>query len=191
MARPRQFDEEIALTNALDVFRQQGYQGASMSDLTKAMKLSKSSLYETFGSKHDLFIKALKRFHKANAIYNFVDVDSNVDASAKVKRIYELSVASVGSGHGGCIYARCSLEFSNKDELVFKQVAKGVGRLETMFYSIIETGKLNGDVSSTADSTVLSKTFVATFYGLQVMANAGADVSHINSVILHSIGDLK
>lgn len=191
MARPRKFDDEVVLSNALTIFRKQGYQGTSISDLTKAMKLSRSSFYETFGSKHDLFIKTLKRFDKSNAIYNFVNVDSKTPASAKVKKIFELAVASVGSGHGGCMYARCSLEFSNKNEQVYKQVSKGVGELEKMFNSIIGTGKLHGDVSSAVDSAVMSSALVATFYGLQVMVNAGMGAVHIEYAISHAIRELK
>ncbi|WP_435205486.1 TetR/AcrR family transcriptional regulator [Micromonospora sp. bgisy143] len=60
--RPRGFDVDEALERALEVFWRQGYEGASMSDLTAAMGINKPSLYAAFGSKEELFRKAVARY---------------------------------------------------------------------------------------------------------------------------------
>ncbi|WP_433536131.1 TetR/AcrR family transcriptional regulator [Micromonospora sp. CA-249363] len=60
--RPRGFDADEALERALEVFWRQGYEGASMSDLTAAMGINKPSLYAAFGSKEELFRKAVARY---------------------------------------------------------------------------------------------------------------------------------
>ena len=59
MGRPKEFDVEEALSSAMNVFWSQGFKAASLSDLTTSMKISKSSFYETFGSKHDLFLSTI------------------------------------------------------------------------------------------------------------------------------------
>jgi AcrR family transcriptional regulator len=59
MGRPKEFDVEEALSSAMNVFWSQGFKAASLSDLTTSMEISKSSFYETFGSKHDLFYRRL------------------------------------------------------------------------------------------------------------------------------------
>ena len=64
MARPREFDVDDALDRAMNVFWAKGYEATSMSDLMAAMDLSKSSLYDTFGSKHELFLSALQRYKR-------------------------------------------------------------------------------------------------------------------------------
>ena len=60
--RPRAFDAEAALDRALQVFWRQGYEGTSLSDLTKATGLNRPSLYAAFGNKEALFRKALDRY---------------------------------------------------------------------------------------------------------------------------------
>src|SRR5271168_2864111 len=60
--RPRGFDPEQALGRALRVFWKQGYEGASLTELTKAMGINRPSLYAAFGNKHDLFRQALDRY---------------------------------------------------------------------------------------------------------------------------------
>src|SRR3954471_4851524 len=60
--RPREFDADEALDKALDVFRQKGFEGASLPDLTRAMGINRPSLYAAFGNKEELFRKALDRY---------------------------------------------------------------------------------------------------------------------------------
>ena len=64
MGRPREFDEEDVVDQAMEVFWRQGYEATSLEDLTERTGLSKSSLYQTFGSKRGLFDAALDRYHE-------------------------------------------------------------------------------------------------------------------------------
>lgn len=61
----KQFDTEVALTQAMEVFRAHGYEAASLSELLKRMGIGKKSLYDTFGNKESLFLKALEHYAQA------------------------------------------------------------------------------------------------------------------------------
>ncbi len=63
MGRPRRFREEDALDAAMRVFWQKGYEGTSLDDLTKAMKINRSSLYSTFGDKEALFRRVMEQYN--------------------------------------------------------------------------------------------------------------------------------
>ncbi|WP_405623730.1 TetR/AcrR family transcriptional regulator [Streptomyces sp. NBC_00076] len=67
--RPRAFDPGAALDRALEVFWRQGYEGASLSDLTTAMDINRPSLYATFGNKEQLFRKVLDRYFTSPGAY--------------------------------------------------------------------------------------------------------------------------
>ncbi len=60
MSRPKEFKKSDVLLKAMKIFWDKGYEGTSISDLTEKMNISRSSLYETFGDKHELFIEALE-----------------------------------------------------------------------------------------------------------------------------------
>jgi AcrR family transcriptional regulator len=67
--RPRAFDVDSALDRAVEVFWRHGYEGASLSDLTDAMGINRPSLYAAFGSKEDLFRKAVARYADVDLAY--------------------------------------------------------------------------------------------------------------------------
>src|SRR5207237_3295974 len=69
VGRPRAFDVDEALDQALRVFWRKGYEGASLPDLTKAMGINRPSLYAAFGNKESLFRKALERYVEGPAAY--------------------------------------------------------------------------------------------------------------------------
>ena len=67
MARHKEFDLDTALTAAIHVFSQHGYEGTSTDDLLMAMKISRQSMYDTFGDKRRLYLEALERYN-ANSV---------------------------------------------------------------------------------------------------------------------------
>src|SRR5204863_9522155 len=67
--RPHTFDIDEALDRALEVFCQKGYEGTSLSELTRAMGINRPSLYATFGNKEALFRKVLDRYVEKPAAY--------------------------------------------------------------------------------------------------------------------------
>ncbi|MFJ4832848.1 TetR/AcrR family transcriptional regulator [Streptomyces sp. NPDC088747] len=69
IGRPRGFDAEEALEQAMRVFWEQGYEGASLADLTSAMGITRTSMYAAFGNKEELFRKALERYTRVPASY--------------------------------------------------------------------------------------------------------------------------
>jgi AcrR family transcriptional regulator len=69
IGRPRSFDTAEALEHAMRVFWGQGYEGASLTDLTHAMGITRTSMYAAIGNKEDLFRKALERYTEGPASY--------------------------------------------------------------------------------------------------------------------------
>lgn len=61
MARPRAFDETSAIRSAGELFARHGYEGTSIDDLVRHLGMHRGSIYRAFGSKHELFLLALRR----------------------------------------------------------------------------------------------------------------------------------
>lgn len=67
--RPRGFDADTALDRAVEVFWRQGYEGASLSDLTEAMGINRPSMYAAYGNKEELFRRAVARYAEIDMAY--------------------------------------------------------------------------------------------------------------------------
>src|SRR5205807_10090861 len=62
MARPKEFDTDVALDEAMELFWSKGYEATSMSDLVEHLGLARQSVYDTFGDKHAIYMAALRRY---------------------------------------------------------------------------------------------------------------------------------
>lgn len=191
MSRPKEFNEHAAIDKAMTLFRLQGYKGTSLQDLTKVMGISKSSFYDSFGSKRELYLSCLSRFHDTKAIYNYVDPKQNRAAKTVIKDIYLTVIDSVISGNGGCMFAGSAMEFSNSDANVTATIANGISHLEKMFQRLLKQGKKDGEFANNLNVKNASKNLISTFYGLQIMARTGADRQTLLSIITETLKALK
>ncbi|MBL4743762.1 MAG: TetR/AcrR family transcriptional regulator [Cycloclasticus sp.] len=190
MARTREFDEQKALKKAMTLFRRQGYKATSLAALLKTMGLSRSSFYETFGSKRELFLSTLELFGKTGAIYNFVDSNSAEPAKLMFAQIFARVVASAIEGQGGCMFGNCAIEFATSDKEVSDQISQGLSELESLFIALIEAGQAKGDVAKDKDVKAIAAHLMATFYGIQTMAKAGVELSTLKPVIAQTLRQL-
>src|ERR1700735_190753 len=108
--RPRCFDIDRALDRALLVFWRKGYEGASLSDLTKAVGVNRPSLYAAFGDKEALFRKALDRYLKGPAAYT-QEALREPTARAVVERLLlgAADLNTAGRNPGGCLMVQGAL----------------------------------------------------------------------------------
>src|SRR5437667_3316473 len=101
--RPREFDREAALEQAIDVFWRHGYEATSMSDLTKAMGINPPSLYATFGDKEKLFLEAIERY-RGNQGEACPYAAEPTARSAIEKLLTDLAIEFTDTGHPrGCM----------------------------------------------------------------------------------------
>src|SRR3954471_19619603 len=94
MARTKEFVEDAALLKAMQLFWEQGYEKTSMMDLVSHMGVHKRSMYDTFGDKHSLYIKALHRYSEVleksiNSIIN-----GSCSAEESIRQLLEMAIKS-------------------------------------------------------------------------------------------------
>src|SRR6266436_309487 len=82
MARPKEFEREMALQGAIGVFSQHGYKGTSTDVLTQAMGINRQSMYDTFGDKWRLYLEALQHY-VADSVSNQLRALSSASSPVK------------------------------------------------------------------------------------------------------------
>lgn len=181
--RPRCFCKEEALDKAMIVFWRQGYQGASLSDLTKAMGINPPSLYACFGSKEGLFKAVLERYDQRREI--FMGQVLAAPTAAEVAEAYLMGVAAFVSDTGGrnppgCLMVQGGLSGSDNDipEMLARHRAEKEGMLRTRF----ERARKSGDLPKASDPAALARYLMVMANGLCVQASAGASEKELKEV---------
>jgi len=171
--RPREFDAEKALDRAMRVFWRKGFLGASMTDLTRAMRIGRPSLYAAFGDKEQLFHKALERYFAGPSSYAHRSLDAPTARAVVEQILYGAINMLTGPGSPAtCMWVRCALS-SGDGRMRAKfaaQRAEGHALLQKRFDRAVE----RGDLPSRSDTNALAHLVLTVNYGLTVQATTGA-----------------
>lgn len=132
VGRPREFDEEAVLEAAMDAFQTKGYEATSLADLCECTGLHKGSLYQTFGDKHELFMRALHHYSEKE-FKEVMAVAFNSDSPLEnIRAVVHKVCDSVGDCKG-CLVINSMVELSPHDEAVKAAVNSfGEKRLRVM-----------------------------------------------------------
>ena len=160
--RPREFDKEEALSAAMHVFWKQGYDGASMRDLTGAMNISGPSLYATFGDKEQLFKEAIDYYVNQNACKPLVVFETEPNIETAVRKflfeIIQYSTDSV-SGAKGCFLSSSvsttAGELDGIEEMLKRAIYDTDDRLARRFELEKARGALRKDFPSQARARLM------------------------------------
>ncbi len=186
MARPRKFDEERAVDAALEAFWTAGYEATSTQDLCDATGLGRSSIYNTFRSKHDLFRRALARYmeRKAEELAELLEQDLPVreKIGTLLDRIVAEESGAAGDGGRGCFFVNTAVELAARDAEVAGALERDHARRLDVLTAAIEAGQRDGDIDRAKDARTLAGFVIATVGGLRVSARAGADAAALEGV---------
>jgi len=182
--RPREFDIDRALEAATQQFWAVGYEATSLQDLLKSMGLSKSSLYQTFGNKHELFIRCLDHYQQS-----MVDkLNEQLDSSDSVKQFIGnflegvIAEAKNSSGRKGCLLVNTANELSQRDADIAKAVTDGTVNVAKLFQQAIELGKQKKEINVDTSTEHLVSYLITSISGLRTMVKAGAETSTLKPV---------
>src|SRR5215467_1393300 len=169
--RPRSFDADKALTAALHVFWRKGYEGATLSDLTRAMKINRPSMYAAFGDKEHLFCKALDRYDQEAA--GFLTEALNEPTAQRVVERLLLGAAENLSAPGnprGCLTVHGALACGDDAKRVRKELIACREKREMELRRRLLKAKAAGDLSSDSSPAELAGFVFTVIQGMAVQA---------------------
>ncbi|SHJ07128.1 TetR/AcrR family transcriptional regulator [Aureimonas altamirensis] len=184
VGRPREFDPDVALDRAMELFWRQGYEGTSLSDLTEAMGIAKPSLYAVFGNKEELFRKALDRYASRRS-------DTACDAlneptSRRAIEMLLLGFAGVGAEDDkpkGCLMVQGALVCSEASETIRRELCDRRAESEAALCRRMQEWKAAGDLPDSADPEDLARYVMTVANGIAVQAASGASKEDLRQVV--------
>jgi len=181
LGRPRAFDPNAALDRAMHVFWGKGYEGASLSNLTRAMRINRPSLYAAFGNKEQLFRKVLDRYMDGPVAW-FGRALAAPKARDVVEQIF-LGTARMAENRSvppGCLLVQGALACG--DASVRKEVAARRAAAEVALRRRLQRAKREGDLSENADPAELAHYVMIVVRGMAVQSAGGASSDQLRRV---------
>ncbi|MCK1360803.1 TetR/AcrR family transcriptional regulator [Bradyrhizobium sp. 199] len=183
MGRPREFDAEIALDQAMEVFWRHGYEGATIAQLTEAMGINPPSLYACFGNKEGLLKAALDRYTKLRG--SWMD---EVIGAATAREVAERMLMGIAekqtdpANPPGCLLVQGGIACGSGSENVPFELAARRAENEDQLRDRFIRAKAEGDLKPSSDPAALARYVLAVSVGMGVMASSGADREALRQV---------
>jgi TetR/AcrR family transcriptional repressor of nem operon len=193
MARTREFDEDEVLDQAMVTFWRRGYRATSLEDLLAAMGLSKSSFYESFGSKLDVLLEAMHRY-AASGMGGLIEPLLRPDARlAEIEEALERLArhARSSGGQRGCLLNNCLGEVVQHEPRVLETAREILSALETLLVAAVIRGQEAGQITRKESPRALARFLANTFGGINLAAKARPKKEELDDIVRVALSALR
>jgi TetR/AcrR family transcriptional repressor of nem operon len=176
MARTKEFNPEKTLDAAVEVFWQTGYERTSLDDLMEGMGIARQSLYDTFGDKRALYLKALERYrnNRQAALRAIFAGDRSVKKA--FARLFEDLINESRKQHQrGCLLLNANVELGGHDAEVARFLLEDRKVVEEIFERALRRARKRGEIRAGKDPEALARFFAATLDGMRAAARLEHD----------------
>jgi AcrR family transcriptional regulator len=183
--RPRSFDREAALRRAMDVFWRRGYEGAAVSDLTKAMGINAPSLYAAFGCKEALFREAVALYNATEGAVTDRALEAAPTARRAIEDMLRLNAAAYVSPRRppGCMVTLAATIGTPESAAVRQFLAQCRQEAQEAIERRLARGVAEGDLPKRADVAALAAFYYTVLQGLSIQARDGASRETLAGIV--------
>lgn len=163
----KQFDPDVALLRAMDVFWEKGYEAVSLTELLKRMGIGRKSLYDTFGNKRSLFLKALECYARTElkAIRDRLAAPGSALANLEAV-LLRLQQIHALPGSKGCMIGTNITDFCTDDKEMASILRGYLTQLEDAYCTTITRAQTAGELSPTLNARSLAQLLLCTTQGM-------------------------
>lgn len=182
VARTKEFDPDAALQSALELFWRRGYEATSVTDLVEHLGIGRASIYATFGSKHELYLKALDRYAQSVDPRLFADLSGPGPALPAVRTVVRRFAAEAASPEerlNGCFITNTAAELGAHDSVAARRVESSWDRLETLLHAALVRAQAQGELPPERDPRALARMLLVLLQGVRVVGKASADPTRV------------
>lgn len=172
MGRPRNFEADSVVEQAMEEFWTHGYAGTSPAQLAEATGVGKGSLYNTFGSKRQLFDQALARYGRMGAEHA-EEILSRPGTTRERVGAYLRDTADSDLAQPvrrGCLAVNTAAELGGRDAEITQALRAVRERIVAVLAARIDQGRRDGDVRPDADARATAEFLMNTIAGLRILA---------------------
>lgn len=169
--RPREFDMDLALDQAVRIFSEQGFHATSITDLSEAMALTAGSIYKAFKDKRTVFIAALERQSTSRTadLIQALSVEKTGNDKVRAALTFYASASSGATGKLGCLVVGTAMELSTFDADICERVTASIRAREKQIAELIRLGQTDGTINAKLDVKATARCLLCLMHGLRVI----------------------
>jgi TetR/AcrR family transcriptional repressor of nem operon len=193
MARTKVFDEEEVLTKAMNLFWLKGYNATSAQDLVEGLGISRSSLYDTYGDKHSLFVQALKKYRRERIDNVIAEAAVVEDVEAYIRKTFEVvKNESLQENYArGCFMVNSAVELAPFDDEVAAIANSIMIDIEEAICTAIQRGQDKGVFTTQHSARSLARFIMNSFNGLRVTIKIDGGQKVFDDIVNVCLSTLK
>lgn len=182
MPKPKQFDQEKTIQKAMRLFWTQGYEATSIQDLVETLDLSRSSIYDTFGDKHQLFLQALDNYRQL-IVQNIERLlMSDQPFPALLARLFDQFINDAQGRTQGCFMVNSIAELAPQDPQVVDIAARYSGEVRQLLTQALAAAQARGEIRMNAEPESLALFLFNNLQGLRILLKSEQDTAQLVAV---------
>jgi TetR/AcrR family transcriptional repressor of nem operon len=185
MARPREFDELAVLDAAVECFWSRGFEATSVRELAERMGITGASLYNAFGDKRMLYLRALNHYLDQTVRERISRLESGLPPRAAIVAFLDevIERSLTDRRKRGCMLVNSALEVAPHDPEFRKVVAEELVQLEAFFRRCAEAAQRAGTISPSLHPEDLARTLLSVLLGIRVLARSRPERALLEGVM--------
>lgn len=193
MPKTKQFDKEKVLKAASEVFQKNGYNGTSIDEILIATGLSRSSLYDSFKDKHNLYLETLE-FYKNSGVNKLDKLDEkDLNGFQKIEMMFAEVVKHLINypDDNGCLLVNAAAEMSKQCFKTAQVICNNKDEVQDLIASWLTDAQNKKVLKLSKSPKVYSQFLYNTLLGLRVMSQSGATKLELNNVVKTTLDSLN
>lgn len=185
MSRNREFDEQVVLRKAMELFWKQGYEKTSMQNLVDYMGIHRRSIYDTFGNKRSLYLASLTYYETFVAERFSVMISNSTTVKEAVRNIFHSVIESAESDTSpkGCLSVNATAELASLDQDIKEIVTEMFKHTEHMFEKMLVEGQKKGELNEVLDPKITAQLLHNNLVGLRIMVKSNYSKEELENTI--------
>ncbi len=180
----KSFDENEAIGKAMKVFWRKGFEPTSMADLIAGMGITRGSLYNAFGGKEQLFVKALEKYDRDNRRAMLAELEAMDDPQRAITAFFDGLVAETvaDAEKKGCFLVNTASELSSQGDEVKHIVRNGLREVEAFFRRSVEVAQARQQLPRALDPEATAKGLMALVIAIRVLGRGMFDEAGLRAI---------
>jgi TetR/AcrR family transcriptional repressor of nem operon len=191
MSRPPGFDREEKIEEAMELFWEQGYEATSVQDLVDHLGLNRSSLYNAFGGKHDLFLAALDRYRERDRRRLRRRLREAPTALEGIRRAFAAVAERATESRCGCFTANVAVECAPHDPCTEERACESFREMRALFQEAVERAQEEGAVPRERDAEALGHYLTNAYNGIHLTAKTGPPAAVVRDIVEETLRGLR